>query len=195
MDSIREIKEYIERNYSEKRKIHTEGVRVTAMELAHRYGADPAKAELAALFHDMYRGVSENSLNYYVKHLGLDEKYMNNCNLAHGKIAAIVMKRDFEITDDDIVNAVSYHTTGRENMSLLEKIIYLADAIEPNRVYPGVDELRKLANEDLDKACLSSLTNTINFVRASGKYLDEETVRAKEDLERKIKEKEEKDDE
>lgn len=195
MDSIREIKEYIERNYSEKRKIHTEGVRVTAMELARRYGADPAKAELAALFHDMYRGVSENSLNYYVKHLGLDEKYMNNCNLAHGKIAAIVMKRDFEITDDDIVNAVSYHTTGRENMSLLEKIIYLADAIEPNRVYPGVDELRKLADEDLDKACLSSLTNTINFVRASGKYLDEETVRAKEDLERKIKEKEEKDDE
>lgn len=195
MDSIREIKEYIERNYSEKRKIHTEGVRVTAMELARRYGADPAKAELAALFHDMYRGVSENSLNYYVKHLGLDEKYMNNCNLAHGKIAAMVMKRDFEITDDDIVNAVSYHTTGRENMSLLEKIIYLADAIEPNRVYPGVDELRKLADEDLDKACLSSLTNTINFVRASGKYLDEETVRAKEDLERKIKEKEEKDDE
>lgn len=195
MDSIREIKEYIERNYSEKRKIHTEGVRVTAMELARRYGADPAKAELAALFHDMYRGVSENSLNYYVKHLGLDEKYMNNCNLAHGKIAAIVMKRDFEITDDDIVNAVSYHTTGRENMSLLEKIIYLADAIEPNRVYPGVDELRRLADEDLDKACLSSLTNTINFVRASGKYLDEETVRAKEDLERKIKEKEEKDDE
>lgn len=195
MDSIREIKEYIERNYSEKRKIHTEGVRVTAMELARRYGADPAKAELAALFHDMYRGVSENSLNYYVKHLGLDEKYMNNCNLAHGKIAAIVMKRDFEITDDDIVNAVSYHTTGRENMSLLEKIIYLADAIEPNRVYPGVDELRKLADEDLDKACLSSLTNTINFVRASGKYLDEETIRAKEDLERKIKEKEEKDDE
>ncbi len=195
MDSIREIKEYIERNYSEKRKIHTEGVRVTAMELARRYGADPAKAELAALFHDMYRGVSENSLNYYVKHLGLDEKYMNNCNLAHGKIAAIVMKRDFEITDDDIVNAVSYHTTGRENMSLLEKIIYLADAIEPNRVYPGVDELRKLADEDLDKACLLSLTNTINFVRASGKYLDEETVRAKEDLERKIKEKEEKDDE
>lgn len=195
MDSIREIKEYIERNYSEKRKIHTEGVRVTAMELARRYGADPAKAELAALFHDMYRGVSENSLNYYVKHLGLDEKYMNNCNLAHGKIAAIVMKRDFDISDDDIVNAVSYHTTGRENMSLLEKIIYLADAIEPNRVYPGVDELRKLADEDLDKACLSSLTNTINFVRASGKYLDEETVRAKEDLERKIKEKEEKDDE
>lgn len=191
----KEIQEYIERNYSEKRKIHTEGVRTTAIELAKRYGADTEKAEIAALFHDMYRGASENSLNYYVKHLGLDDKYMNNCNLAHGKIAAIVMKRDFEVDDEDIVNAVSYHTTGRSGMSLLEKIIYLADAIEPKRAYPGVDELRKLAWEDLDKACLTSLNNTINFVRSSEKYLDEETIRAKEDLERKIKEREEKHDE
>ena len=67
MDSIKEIKDYIEKNFSEKRKIHTEGVRTTAIELAKRYGADPQKAEIAALFHDMYRGVSENSLNYYVK--------------------------------------------------------------------------------------------------------------------------------
>lgn len=191
----KEIQEYIERNYSEKRKIHTEGVRTVAIELAKRYGADTEKAEIAALFHDMYRGVSENSLNYYVKHLGLDDKYMNNCNLAHGKIAAIVMKRDFEVDDEDIVNAVSYHTTGRSGMSLLEKIIYLADAIEPNRIYPGVDELRKIAWEDLDEACLTSLNNTISFVRSSGKYLDEETIRAKEDLERKIKEREEKYDE
>ena len=138
MDSIKEIKDYIEKNFSEKRKIHTEGVRTTAIELAKRYGADPQKAEIAALFHDMYRGVSENSLNYYVKHLGLDSKYLNNCNLAHGKIAAIIMQRDFEIEDPDIINAVSYHTTGRPGMSLLEKIIYIADAVEPNRSYLGV---------------------------------------------------------
>ena len=91
MDSIKEIKEYIERNYSEKRKLHTEGVRKTAIELARKYGADEKKAEIAALFHDMYRGVPEKSLNYYVKNLELDDKYLNNCNLAHGKIAAIVM--------------------------------------------------------------------------------------------------------
>ena len=121
MDSIKEIKDYIEKNFSEKRKIHTEGVRTTAIELAKRYGADPQKAEIAALFHDMYRGVSENSLNYFVKHLGLDSKYLNNCNLAHGKIAAIIMQRDFEIEDPDIINAVSYHTTGRPGMSLLKR--------------------------------------------------------------------------
>lgn len=187
MDSIREIKEeiqeYIEKNFSEKRKIHTEGVRKTAMELAELYGADPEKAELAALFHDMYRGVSENSLNYYVKHLGLDSRYLNNCNLAHGKIAAIIMQRDFGVEDPDIINAVSYHTTGRPGMSLLEKIIYIADAVEPSRTYPGVEALREEAYRDLDRACLMSLSSTIDFVRASGKYLDEETILAKEYLE------------
>ena len=142
------INNYIEKNFSEKRKVHTEGVRRTAIALAEKYGADVEKAELAALFHDMYRGVSEDVLNYYIKHLDLDKKYLNNCNLAHSKIAAIIMKRDYGIEDEDIINAVSYHTTGRPGMSLLEKIIYIADAIEPNRNYPGVDALREAAQHD-----------------------------------------------
>ncbi len=192
MDSIKEIREYIERNFSEKRKVHTEGVRTTAISLARRYGADEKKAEIAALFHDMYRGVPEKTMNYYVKNLGLDDKYIDNCNLAHGKVAAIIMQRDFEIEDPDIINAVSYHTTGRAGMSLLEEVIYLADAIEPNRAYPGVDELRKIAQTDLERACLRSLTNTIDFVTSSGNYLDEETILAKEYLERKINEREKK---
>ncbi len=138
MDSIEAIKEYIEKHLSEKRRVHTEGVRKTAVELARLYGADEKKAETAALFHDMYRGLSAEILNGYVKQLGLDDKYLNNCNLAHGKIAAVAMQEDFGIQDPDILNAVSYHTTGRPGMSKLEKIIYIADAIEPNRDYPGV---------------------------------------------------------
>ena len=190
MNSIKEIKEYIERNFSEKRKVHTEGVRKTAIKLARQYGADEKKAEIAALFHDMYRGVPEKTMNYYVKSLGLADKYLDNCNLSHGKVAAMIMQRDFDIEDEDILNAVSYHTTGRAGMSLLEEVIYLADAIEPNRAYPGVEKLREIAKTDLEKACLMSLTNTIDFVRASGNYLDEETILAKEYLERKIKERE-----
>ena len=188
------ICEYIEKNFSEKRKIHTEGVRVTAMKLAEQYGAgNPElveKAELAALYHDMYRGVSVDVLNYYVKHLGLDEKrYKDNPNLAHGKIAAIIMERDFEITDPDIINAVSYHTTGRPEMSLLEKIIYIADAVEPNRGYPGVNSLRQTLEQDIDRAVLQSLTNTIRYVSGEKKYLDEDTVLAKEYFEKLIKQK------
>ena len=188
------ICEYIEKNFSEKRKIHTEGVRQTAMKLAEKFGdGNPElveKAELAALYHDMYRGVPVDVLNYYVKHLDLDEKrYKDNANLAHGKIAAIVIQRDFDEKDQDIINAVSYHTTGRPEMSLLEKIIYIADAVEPNRSYPGVQNLRQILEYDLDKAVLQSLTNTINYVRSEKKFLDEDTVLAKEYFEKLIKEK------
>lgn len=174
------INSYIEKNFSEKRKVHTEGVRKTAMTLAEKYGADVKKAELAALFHDMYRGVSEEVLNYYIRHLDLDKKYLNNCNLAHSKIAAIIMKRDYGIEDEDIINAVSYHTTGRPGMSLLEKIIYIADAIEPNRNYPGVDVLRETAKRDLDQACLLSLDRTIEYVQSQGIYLDQDTLLARD---------------
>ena len=174
------INSYIEKNFSQKRKAHTEGVRKTAVYLAEKYGADPKKAELAALFHDMYRGVSSEALNYYVKHLALGEKYMDNPNLSHGKIAAVIMERDYGVTDSDILNAVSFHTTGRPAMSLLEKIIYIADAVEPNRNYPGVDILRQAAEKDLDEACLLSLERTIEYVRGQGLYLDTDTVDARD---------------
>lgn len=183
------INSYIETNFSEKRKIHTQGVRDCAIMLAKKYGADEEKAEVAALFHDMFRGVPEDVLNYYVKHLELDKKYYNNRNLAHGKIAAIIMKRDYEIDDDDIINAVSFHTTGRPGMSLLEKIIYIADAIEPNRNYPGVDQLRRAAECDIDEACLLSLTRTIGYVESQGNFLDTDTLDARDYFEKLQKEK------
>lgn len=174
------INEYIDKNFSEKRKIHTQGVKDTAMELAEIFRVDQEKAQVAALFHDMFRGVSEEALNYYVRQLKLDDKYLNNCNLAHSKIAAIIMERDYDVKDKDILNAVSYHTTGRPNMSPLEQVIYIADAVEPNRNYPGVDLLRQVARKDLNQACLISLENTIDFVEGQGNYLDEDTLLARD---------------
>jgi predicted HD superfamily hydrolase involved in NAD metabolism len=171
---------------TEKRRIHTYAVAEEAVKLARRYGEDVEKAELAALFHDFFRGISVEELNGYVKAFGLNHVYLNNNNLAHGKIAAIVMERDYHITDQDIINAVSFHTTGRAGMSLLEKIVYLADAIEPNRIYPGVNELRELATKDLDKACLQSLNTNIEYIRGKGIYLDEDTLQARDSLLRKL---------
>lgn len=181
MDCIKKkINNYIKSNLSDKRKIHTEGVRVTAMKLAEKYGEDATKAEIAALAHDMYRGMPVDELNDYVNQLGLDNKYLNNPNLAHGKIAAAIIQRDYGINDEDIVNAVSFHTTGRAGMSKLEKIIYLADAIEPNRDYPSVDLLRDAAWESLDKALMISLERTIEYVRKQGNFLDEDTLKARD---------------
>ncbi|MGF6375567.1 putative HD superfamily hydrolase involved in NAD metabolism [Clostridiales Family XIII bacterium PM5-7] len=180
------INEYIEKNYSEERKTHTEGVRITAINLAKRYGADEKKAEIAALFHDMFRGQPQDVLNYYVRELDLDPKYLNNSNLAHSKIARIIMERDYSITDGDVLNAVSFHTTGRPGMSTLEKVIYIADAIEPNRNYPGVEQLRELAEVDLDEACRLSLNNTIAYVQKQGNYLDQDTLLARDDIEQRL---------
>lgn len=184
------IIEYIERNMTEKRRIHTYAVAKEAMTLAQRYGEDVEKAELAALFHDFFRGASERSLNAYVRQLGLASAYLDNVNLAHSKVAAHIMERDYHIQDRDIINAVSYHTTGRAKMSKLEKIIYLADAIEPNRVYPGIDEIRVLADQDLDKACLKSLEHSIDYIKSRGFYLDQDTVKARDCLIDEIKRKE-----
>ena len=179
------IVSYIERNLSEKRLTHTYSVRDEAVKLAEIYGADTGKAELAALFHDMFRSTSVDIINMYVRHLGLPERFLGNVNLAHSKIAAEIMKRDYLVSDEDIINAVSYHTTGRAGMSLLEKIVFLADAIEPGRNYPTVEETRKLAYLDLDRACISSLERTIEYINKKGEYLDPDTVDALEDLKEK----------
>jgi predicted HD superfamily hydrolase involved in NAD metabolism len=165
---------------TEKRRNHTYAVAEEAKKLAQRYGEDVEKAELAALFHDFFRGTAEKSLNGYVRQLGLDSAYLDNANLAHSKIAAYIMEKDYHIRDRDIINAVSYHTAGRANMSKLEKIIYLADAIEPNRCYPGIEEIRNLAYRDLDQACLKSLERSIDYIRGRGFYLDQDTIKARD---------------
>lgn len=184
------IIEYIQRNMTEKRQIHTYAVAEEAKKLSRRYGEVEEKAELAALFHDFFRGVPEKALNGYVRQLGMDPRYLNNANLAHSKIAALIMERDYHIQDRDIINAVCFHTTGRANMSKLEKIIYLADAIEPNRSYPGIEEIRESSYQDLDKACLMSLEHSIDYVDCKGLYLDQDTVMARDSLINEISRKE-----
>lgn len=176
------IMDYIEGRVTEKRRIHTYAVAEEAKKLAKRHGEDMEKAEIAALFHDSCRDLGIDELNGYIRRFGLDPAYLNNANLAHSKIAACVMEEDFHIKDRDIINAVRYHTTGRADMSRLEKILYLADAIEPNRNYDGVEKLRELAYQDLDEACLYALEQSIQYVKRKGERLDEDTVKARESL-------------
>ncbi|MDO4545377.1 MAG: bis(5'-nucleosyl)-tetraphosphatase (symmetrical) YqeK [Bacillota bacterium] len=185
-NSRRDIEDYLKKNLKEMRLQHTYAVAEEAEKLARRYGEDMERARLAALFHDMFRGVSPAALNLYIKHLGLPERYKDNPNLAHGKIAARIMERDYGITDRDVINAVAYHTTGRAGMSKLEKILFLADAIEPGRCYPTVEETRAIAYEDLDRACISSLERTIEYIRGRGDYLDPDTIEARDDLKEKL---------
>ncbi len=170
--------EHIENHLSEKRKRHTFGVRDTAVKLARLYGAEEEQAEIAALFHDFYKYLDQEESDEYVKKLGLSDYYIGNKNLAHSKIAAAMMKEKYGIEDEDLINAVSFHTTGRENMSLLEKIIYLADAIEPGRDYPMVDGLRRTAEKDLDQAVIDTLEGSLKHVKEAGQTLDPDSEKA-----------------
>jgi len=176
------IKEYIETELTDKRKKHTYAVAKEAVKLARRFGADTERAEIAALFHDMFRGKPAEILDNYILKFNIDRTYLGNANLSHSKIAAAVMKSDYGIEDRDIINAVAYHTTGRAGMSELEKIIFLADAIEPGRKYPGVEYLRILSYENLDKACLLSLNRTIEYIIGKGLDLDIDTLKARDYL-------------
>lgn len=188
MDCIKNrIIEYIEQHLTEKRLKHTYSVAEEAVKLAKRYRIDEKKAELAALFHDMARSASEEKLDMYVEQFGLPESLIGNVNLSHGKVAAEIMRREYNIEDNDIINAVSFHTTGRAGMSTLEKIVFLADAIEPRRNYPAVDEMRKAAYIDLDEACILSLERTVQYVKSQGQYLDHDTINALNDLKEKRK--------
>ena len=180
------ITEYLKDHLSETRLAHTQRVLLEAQSLAKVWHVDRKQAELAALSHDMVRNLDPNELDRLIEKWELPETLLGNRNLSHGRVAGAMLKHNFGIDDQAVLDAVSYHTTGRAGMGLLEKVIYIADAIEPGRSYPGVDVLRQLAYKDLNLACIKSMEHTISYVNERGETLSMETVHALEDL-RKLK--------
>ncbi|MBE6032490.1 MAG: HD domain-containing protein [Clostridiales bacterium] len=178
------LRQHILENLSPKRREHIFAVVNVSKDLARRFGADEEKAELAALLHDLCREEPMEDLNAFVREQGLDPVYLDNENLIHGKKAAWLAEHKYGVMDREVLDAVSFHTTGRAGMNILDKVLYLADAIEPGRAYVGVDRLRELAETDLDEACFVALDRTVKYVRTRGKYLDRDTVRARDDIKR-----------
>lgn len=183
----KEIEKYVRSHLSDKRWNHTVNVVSEAEKLCQMYGGDMEKCVTAAIFHDVVKELPNEELNALVRKFGFDEKYIDSPNLSHGKIAAALLKHEWGIDDEDIINAVSYHTTGRAGMSKTEKIVFIADAIEPTRVYNDVEAIRKATYEDLDRGCLKSLTDTVEHLKEKGvSYIDEDTLRAREWFEEQI---------
>ena len=179
-DTEARLREFLKENLKESRLEHTYSVKEEAAKLAAAYGADVSKAELAALFHDAYRNLPPQAMDMYINTLGIPARYKGNPNLAHSKIAAAAMKQVYDIDDQELIDAVSYHTTGRAGMSLLEEIIYVADAIEDNRSYEGLKELQDQAASDLDGACLFIMDWTLESLKRKGRTPDRDTTEARE---------------
>lgn len=183
------IIEYLNANLSESRIQHTKNVVKTGKRLAMRFDHARKRVELAAICHDMMRDADLGVLNALMREAGMPEHYIDNKNLAHGKAAAMVMEREFGITDSEILSAVTYHTTGRPGMTDLEKIVYLADAIEPARTYAAVEDIREAAKKNLTRACLLSIEDTIEYVTAKNNYLEPITLETRDALIQELNEK------
>lgn len=181
MKEYTKIKQKLKVLLSEKRYIHTISTQKEAIKLAKRYGVNPEKASLAALLHDCAKNVEpENMIRILEKqYIPVDDLEKSNPAILHGKVGKIMARYKFNVTDDAILDAIECHTTGRENMTMLEKIIFLADVIEETRDYSGVDEVRVMAYEDIDKALVMSLNRTILQVLRKGTVLHPNTVNAR----------------
>ena len=176
MLSVDTMQEKLQSALSVKRYIHTLGVAEEAVKLAQIYGSvqDQQKARVAGLLHDCAKDYPESMRLRFCKEYKVktDEIMNKQTDLIHPFLGAEVAKREYQVMDEDVLNAIRYHTTGRKEMSLLEKIIFIADYIEPNREkFGGLEEARRLAYLDLDKAMKYILENTIEYVRARGRLL------------------------
>ena len=173
----------------ERRLKHSMNVSQCAVKLSEIYSYDMEKAKLAGLIHDCAKYFNDDQVEDSIKkfNIELDSLEENNIALSHSVIGSYVIQETFNIKDEDIINAVKYHTTGRENMSILEKIIYIADLIEEGRKFPLVDKLRELAyNGSLDEALLLSFNNTIKFVMDNNQLIHPRTVSARNYILREI---------
>lgn len=177
----------IEKDLSAKRWKHTLGVVKEAKRLALQYGADEQKAEFAAYCHDLAKEFSKKKNKTYMEKHRLPADNAEYPELAHGYVAAAILQNEHNVKDEDILNAIRYHSTGRENMSLLEKIIYIADLIEEGRQYEGIEAIRQLARTDLDEGMKLALAEVMDFVRQQGKEPDELSLKALRWLQRSEK--------
>ena len=164
-----------------KRVKHVLGVEEEAIRLAEKYGADVGKARIAALLHDCTKKLSMDEQLTLCEHYGveLDEMERSALKLLHAKTGAAIARRVFA-ADDAVCDAIRWHTTGRAGMTILEKVIYLADYIEPNRDFDGVDELRAAVYEDIDKGLELGLHMSIREIEETGSAVHQNTREAYE---------------
>lgn len=185
---MHKIRKQLAKVLDSKRYEHTQGVAYTSAALAMRYGEDIQKAELAGLLHDCAKCLdNEKKIHICKKHnITISEAEFNNPFLLHAKVGGYLAKEKYKIDDEDIINAVTYHTTGRPGMSLLEKIVYIADYIEPGRDHvSNLDEVRNLCFRDLDEALLQILEDILVHLKESKKEIDPMTQMTYEFYKRK----------
>jgi len=174
-ENMKKLKKAMKKVQTEKRYEHTLGVAYTATALAMRYDASLKDAQTAGLLHDCAKCLSdEKLLSICKKHnLPISGIEQRKPYLLHAKVGAFLAENKYGVRDKEILDAIRYHTTGRGNMCLMEKIIFVADYIEPGRkTVPNMQKIRQLAFIDLDKAVLCILENILHYLKETGAETD-----------------------
>ena len=177
--SMEELEQAVIRLLKPNRVAHVLGCRQTARQLAEHHGADPVDAQRAALLHDVTKALDGPLQLTVCSAYGekLDGFSKNNPKTLHAKTGALAAKRIFG-ENDAVVSAIASHTTGKAHMNILEKIIYVADYMEPNRDFPGVEKLRSLAYENIDEALKLGLNMTLEVLKQRGSDISPESAQA-----------------
>ncbi len=176
---ISNMQEKLKGMLSEARYEHSLGVMETAEEMARVFGEDAEKAKIAGLLHDCAKDIDKAKMVPMCEALGveLDSMKREQRSLIHADLGAKLLETEFDIFDEEIINAVKYHTLGREHMTNLEKILYLADLIEPNRkMTPEIEELKALSMQNLDCAMLYAADLAIEYIQKKHKPLHSQTL-------------------
>ncbi len=169
---IENLQDQLRERLPEKRFWHTVGVRYTAEALAMRYGIDLNQAGIAGVLHDCAKYMSGEQM--YEKcqkyQIAVTQVEKMNPELLHAKLGKYYAEHRYGIQDTEILSAIRWHTTGKEDMTILEQVIFLADYIEPHRKQiPGLDEIRKMAFVDLEEAVYLTMKNTVSYLEGQAK--------------------------
>lgn len=176
---IEQMKQELKQHLKESRYQHSIGVEEVSHDLAVIYGCDIKKACIAGILHDSAKNLTGGELMEECRryHLPINEEETGNAALLHAKVGAVYAKKIYGIEDEEILNAIIYHTTGRPGMTLLEKIIFTADYIEPSRKFlPSMDEIRWAAYEELNHAVAMILKSTLDYLSSKGTIIDTLTI-------------------
>ena len=168
--TIEEIRALLEKSLPPKRYQHSMRVYETALALGKRHHAEEAKVALAALLHDCGREIPVKESVEKARAFGLPVDFIEAGQpvLLHAKIGACLATQKYGVTDPEVLEAIRCHTTGAETLSLTARIVFLADMLEPGRKFPGVEELRRLAREDLEQAMFTAYRDTICYLLEAG---------------------------
>ena len=183
--TIDEMRRTLQGRLKKSRFAHSIGVANTAVELAKRFGIDEEKAYIAGLLHDCAREFENDQLPDEAVKRGIEigEVEREMPLLLHSYIGAEMISEVYGVNDPEIKQAIWRHTVGGRNMTKLDKIIYFADMIEPNRDYPGVKELRELAQTaELDEILLTAMSESIKFIIYKNSLIHPETVNARNEI-------------